>query len=532
MSIESLGAVVSDNDGSAFITKAEFDSLKNDFQSQIDQYNTSIDAKIDGAIASYLSGIKVSRTSNEKFFDGNGDKVLVCDTSEIDDLKWGKFGLEIEAKSVYCGPATSTYKWNTGIGHLWWKAVRTARSPFECFRYNPTTKKLNAYSQDLEVTFKTDRSRTHFATFSEHDTADTSSLWGLRWHCCANYTTAMGTTKDSITTWIWNNVRTNIYNDAMDNYNKYNTWLHSPNWVECWFTGQNISTIGSIADPSFVGIFSLSDELTINKETKILTIFDDTARDQQNKLWTPSNATETSIDLKVLNSDGHPTNDDYDFAINYNKTGRTLRYDTPGAAGVNLTSTIFWGLNTRQTRYFYSRRLLGWRTTGGTNAANSSMRSTDYWYEPYFENSKEYSKNIINASATNALLGTYGTYGWTGKIVEGIPIAEVKEGDEVSFNITLPDELVLGFMTTPFSVGTKVKDVPARTDLDITIDGTEVNTYASKSVSAGNHKVVLKYNGVDKKAVFFKIGRPSSDDGKSDRYLVTLPTEFVRTSAE
>ena len=48
MSIESIGAVVSDNDGSAFITKAEFDSLKNNFQSQIDQYNTSIDSKIDG----------------------------------------------------------------------------------------------------------------------------------------------------------------------------------------------------------------------------------------------------------------------------------------------------------------------------------------------------------------------------------------------------------------------------------------------------------------------------------------------------
>ena len=59
LSIESFGAVVSDNDGSAFITKAEFDSLKNDFQSQIDQYNTSIDNKIDAAIATYLSGIKV-----------------------------------------------------------------------------------------------------------------------------------------------------------------------------------------------------------------------------------------------------------------------------------------------------------------------------------------------------------------------------------------------------------------------------------------------------------------------------------------
>ena len=59
MSINTMGAVVSDNDGSAFITKAEFDSLKNNFQNQIDQYNTSIDSKIDGAIASYLSGIKV-----------------------------------------------------------------------------------------------------------------------------------------------------------------------------------------------------------------------------------------------------------------------------------------------------------------------------------------------------------------------------------------------------------------------------------------------------------------------------------------
>ena len=61
MSINTMGAVVSDNDGSAFITKAEFDSLKNNFQSQIDQYNTSIDSKIDGAIASYLAGIKVEK---------------------------------------------------------------------------------------------------------------------------------------------------------------------------------------------------------------------------------------------------------------------------------------------------------------------------------------------------------------------------------------------------------------------------------------------------------------------------------------
>lgn len=52
-----FASVVSDNDGSAFITKAEFDSLKNNFQSQLDLYNSGIDNKIDAAIASYLSGI-------------------------------------------------------------------------------------------------------------------------------------------------------------------------------------------------------------------------------------------------------------------------------------------------------------------------------------------------------------------------------------------------------------------------------------------------------------------------------------------
>ena len=80
--------MVSDNDGSAFITKAEFDSLKNDFQSQIDQYNTSIDNKIDSAIASYLSGVKVEKVSeldsilnkvNDKcedfYLDASGNKV-------------------------------------------------------------------------------------------------------------------------------------------------------------------------------------------------------------------------------------------------------------------------------------------------------------------------------------------------------------------------------------------------------------------------------------------------------------------------
>ena len=58
ISIESFAAVVSDNDGAAFVTKAEFDSLIANFQSQIDSYNSGIDSKIDGAIAGYIEGVK------------------------------------------------------------------------------------------------------------------------------------------------------------------------------------------------------------------------------------------------------------------------------------------------------------------------------------------------------------------------------------------------------------------------------------------------------------------------------------------
>ena len=63
ISIDSFAAVVSDNDGAAFVTKAEFDALKRNFNDQIAKYNTSIDSKIDGAIANYLAGIKLSQES-------------------------------------------------------------------------------------------------------------------------------------------------------------------------------------------------------------------------------------------------------------------------------------------------------------------------------------------------------------------------------------------------------------------------------------------------------------------------------------
>ncbi len=85
MSIENFAAVVGDNDGAAFITKAEFDSLKNNFQSQIDQYNTSIDAKIDGAIASYLAGIKTNAIRSPGFIYSQWDEFSMNNDFIVDE---------------------------------------------------------------------------------------------------------------------------------------------------------------------------------------------------------------------------------------------------------------------------------------------------------------------------------------------------------------------------------------------------------------------------------------------------------------
>lgn len=52
---------ISDNDGSAFISKAEFDSKKNDFQSRLNTTLTSIDVKIEDAIASYLENANADK---------------------------------------------------------------------------------------------------------------------------------------------------------------------------------------------------------------------------------------------------------------------------------------------------------------------------------------------------------------------------------------------------------------------------------------------------------------------------------------
>ena len=125
MSINTFGAVVSDNDGSAFITKAEFDSMKNDFQSQIDQYNTSIDSKIDGAIASYLSGIKVLKGNTMNILMGNKSDYTIRNGALKNDYKCPDLDMAIAFDKMQWGRHSSIPGWTASwlVGGIPWSVA-------------------------------------------------------------------------------------------------------------------------------------------------------------------------------------------------------------------------------------------------------------------------------------------------------------------------------------------------------------------------------------------------------------------------
>lgn len=103
LSISSYAAVVSDNDGAAFITKAEYDSLKAEFQAQLNEYNQGIDNKIEDAIANYLAGISTARTL-----------VIKTPVTNYADMRWKRKWDVYGTYVTWTGPSTwtrTTDKW-------------------------------------------------------------------------------------------------------------------------------------------------------------------------------------------------------------------------------------------------------------------------------------------------------------------------------------------------------------------------------------------------------------------------------------
>ena len=147
LSIESFAAIVSDNDGSAFITKSEFEALKKDFQSQIENYNNSIEGKIDGAIAAYLAGIKTAKIESMD--------ILTNDWTEISCFNgvWDPTFQYPDLSIIYAGGIANDFSWGSGNN-------KKFSMPFwRQYRYDRTNTNVNKSYRPL-VTGNTETSQT------------------------------------------------------------------------------------------------------------------------------------------------------------------------------------------------------------------------------------------------------------------------------------------------------------------------------------------------------------------------------------
>lgn len=132
--INNLAAIVSDNDGSAFITKAEFDSLKNNFQSKLDQYNTNIDNKIDAAISSYLAGLDVTAIRTFDVINKGWDEVTFINGVYNNDYKVPDIYYLLAASGYFIGDITAggVRDWSSHAFFYYKRANNTANRK-NCF---------------------------------------------------------------------------------------------------------------------------------------------------------------------------------------------------------------------------------------------------------------------------------------------------------------------------------------------------------------------------------------------------------------
>ena len=102
-------AAVGANDGSAFITKAEFDALVNTFNEQMDGYEHSLVSKVDGAIANYLAGLDDHETLTLKphFIKVTGESENIT-SRKWDDYPYGYLVPKVTASVSYSANLNSS----------------------------------------------------------------------------------------------------------------------------------------------------------------------------------------------------------------------------------------------------------------------------------------------------------------------------------------------------------------------------------------------------------------------------------------
>ena len=132
MNINSYAAV-SGNDGSAFVTKAEFDALVNTFNEQMNNYEASVISKVDGAIANYLAGLSNKQTTTNNILLSSWTDIAAFNGSYAPSFDYP------EVNVLYAGGMNNYYSW---ASNQWWKMYALAMI---CRLKNTPSKTSNKY---------------------------------------------------------------------------------------------------------------------------------------------------------------------------------------------------------------------------------------------------------------------------------------------------------------------------------------------------------------------------------------------------
>ena len=511
LSIESFAAVVSDNNGSAFITKAEFDSLKNDFQSQIDLYNFNIDNKINNAINSYLTGIKTATTSKNKFPVGAGLKVVICDTSLIDDLNFGKADLDLTFSVGNGGAKPGDAAGNEGFGNI--KMTRSGTADYEIFNLNAAGDKFDYYDKGAMLKLSGIWS---YISYNTHSDTNSISGVGLRWH--SNPWVRLTKNRALADADFGSGNRHEYYDDRFNHISW--CWFYGTmiNWGTGWQESKTVLANAYFAD--------VQTNVSIEEGERIYYIMDNSSSQSNVWVWNPA----VNMDRVCSWPKGA-----------YKTTNQI--YSTPGDAGVLLDGKVYFrrGMQLSQRSSGSSWITINsWKRNGTFQAITPADNAAD-WYEFHLapgQNDEDHPDTdyqnpweIVNKNVSAVAISTFSPYGFSGTLTEGLPIAVIENEGKITFDLDTTSsgsDLIIGINTVPFSYTQLIDNLQEVAGIKISIDGVEKD-YCANELSPGLHRIVIKYNVADKQGIFFKLAIPNgeSDDVKKQRKIITLPIEYI-----
>ena len=506
LSIESFAAIVSDNDGSAFVTKAEFEALKSNFANQIYNYNNSIDSKIDGAVSSYLAGVEVARISTEKFPVCGNEKIVITNTKNIDDLQFGKVGIDWKLHITMI----PSIMYSSGLHNGSAGTVSLSRSGdenYEAFVISSTSNatKFKYYGNklkiDTEVNFCQVKATRNGA--SALDSADSLSTIRLRWGADPYGKAQRGEDESYVDSY-----GAALWSHFFGNNGFYAIYATGCNWGNLYHGGEATTRF----------IYQNNTSTVTIENDKIKWLIDDT--DDASTVWvidpeqTPQSLTDGDADNTV-------------------STGR--EYTFPSDAGITGTLDITscnYDIAATATRGYESRRnpLSGsytvvWCDFGRyDNYSTPTSGQSTKWKEFHLVTGEETPSSLVNENFSNVILSEYKPYGFHGYVTEGIPLGIFKEGTSIEFDIDTTGQggMNIGVKNTPFNTD-NMANMVANSSIELTIDGVKQSKPVSY-IRAGRHKIRIK--NIDTQPLFIKFAMPRSGDPK-ERRILTWPEKYT-----